>query len=363
MPWQTPSLRDVRSAVRDYVRGTLPGADASIPNSVLRVMSDVTGAVCHLTLQYVDWLSKQLLPDTAETEWLDRHGDIWLTNADGTTGRKLATLAAGTVTLTGVAGTIVPQYMQLARTAGAGQSVSYETLQQITLAGEVPNPVTIRALQTGTIGNADAGTLMEPINPPQGLDGSATVVQLYGGTDDETDDELRARVLKRIREPPMGGDAYDYEQWALAVPGVTRAWSFPQEMGVGTMTLRFMMDDLRRDYGGFPQPDDVAAVAEYIDTVRPVTVKDMFVVAPIPYPVNIRISYLDIDNMSTHGAIEASLLAEFYNRQKPGTTWFRAWSDQGIMNASGVNAYDLVADDVPMPSNGYLAVLGDIVYG
>src|SRR4249919_964758 len=101
MPWATPTLREVRSVVRDYVRGTLPGADASIANSVLRVLSDSQGALCHLNLQYLDWLARQLLPDTAEAEWLDRHGNIWLVNADGTTGRKLATLASGSVTFTG----------------------------------------------------------------------------------------------------------------------------------------------------------------------------------------------------------------------------------------------------------------------
>src|SRR5262252_5083176 len=101
MPWSTPTLKDVRSLVRDSIRGTLPGADAAIPNSVLRVLSDSQGALCHLTLQYVDWLSLQLMADTAETEWLDRHADIWLLNADGTTGRKLATLATGAIDFTG----------------------------------------------------------------------------------------------------------------------------------------------------------------------------------------------------------------------------------------------------------------------
>ena len=39
----------------------------------------------------------RLLPDTAETEWLDRHGDIWLVNADGTSGPQGATLATGVI--------------------------------------------------------------------------------------------------------------------------------------------------------------------------------------------------------------------------------------------------------------------------
>src|ERR1700740_1972100 len=90
MPWTTPLLRDVRSLVRDAVAASLPGADANLPNSVLRVMSDNQGGLCHLTLQYIDWLALQLLPDTAETEWLDRHGQIWLGNSGGSQGRKLA---------------------------------------------------------------------------------------------------------------------------------------------------------------------------------------------------------------------------------------------------------------------------------
>src|SRR5215472_11996457 len=114
MPWSTPTLKDVRSQVRDYIRGSLPGADANVPNSVLRVLSDNQGALCHLVLQYVDWLALQLLPDTAETEWLDRHAYIWLVNADGSTGRKLATPSIGTASFVGQpTGTLVPAYTQL----------------------------------------------------------------------------------------------------------------------------------------------------------------------------------------------------------------------------------------------------------
>jgi uncharacterized phage protein gp47/JayE len=363
MPWSTPSLKVVRSLVRDAIRGNLPGADASIPNSVLRVISDAMGALCHLALQFIDWLALQLLPDTAETVWLDRHGNIWLVNSDGTTGRKLASLAFGTVNFTGTAGTIVPNATQLTYGATIGQGmIGYETTQQITL-GDLPTPATVRALDPGAASNRLADDVLSVVEASGGVDGAATVVFMIGGTDPETDDELRGRVLQRIREPPMGGDATDYVAWAEAVPGVTRAWCSPQEMGIGTCTLRFMMDDLRVANGGFPFPDDVAQVAAYINTVRPVTVKDMFVEAPIPHPVNVHITYVDLDNQATHGAIEASLLNEFYVRQRPGQTWYRAWSDEGIMNAPGVNAYDLVASDVPMPNNGSMAVLGDITYG
>jgi uncharacterized phage protein gp47/JayE len=196
-----------------------------------------------------------------------------------------------------------------------------------------------------------------------GADGTATVVLMDGGTDMESDDELRARVLLRIRQPPMGGDQNDYVEWALSYPGVTRAWCYPLEMGIGTVTVRFMMDGLRAANGGFPLPDDVAALADYLNSVRPVAVKDFFIESPIPSPVNLRITYLDIDNASTRAAIENSLLNTFLLRSVPGQTWYRAWSDQGVMSAPGVNAYDLLAQDQIMPHPGYMPVLGDLTYG
>ena len=58
----------------------------------------------------------------------------------------------------------------------------------------------------------------------------------------------------------MGGAQADYVTWALAVPGVTRAWA-ASEQGAGTITVRFLMDDLRADDDGWPTPADVQTVA------------------------------------------------------------------------------------------------------
>src|SRR3982751_1668605 len=105
MPWVTPTLRQVRTMVPDDIVAAFSGA-VNIGNSVLRVMADANAGLSHLVLRYIDWVSRQMLPDTAETEWLDRHGDIWLVNADNSVGRKSASYAAGTVTMTGVNGTV-----------------------------------------------------------------------------------------------------------------------------------------------------------------------------------------------------------------------------------------------------------------
>jgi len=357
MPWSTPSLTDVRKLTRDYVLSQL-GARSMIPNSVLRIMSDAMSGLTHLTLVYIDWLSKQLLPDTAETEWLDRHGDIWLVNADGSTGRKGATLAHGFAEFTGSAGAIVPTGTQIS----AGDT-SYETTDQIVLGAGAPTRAPVRALQPGTAGNLADDSAAGLVVPIPGVDESATLEGLRGGTDTETDDQLRARVLKRIQQPPMGGDATDYEQWALAVPGVTRAWCGPLEMGIGTVTVRFLMDDLRADNDGWPTAQDIETVSAYIESKRPVAVKDCFVVAPIKQPIDFVIDNLDPDTTEVRNEIEASIRDMLRTAAAPGQTIFVAWKNYAVLNVPHVVSFRLVnnEDDV-MPSPGHMAILGDIIY-
>lgn len=371
MPWSTPTLREVRSLVRDAVNASLPGADANVPNSVLRVLSDNQGALCHLTLQYIDWLSLQLLPDTAETEWLDRHGKIWLVNADGSTGRKMASLAHGTASFQGIVdGTVIPAHTQLQSAVGMPvgsdspyQVVTYETLEDITTSSVAAVQGPIRALDPGSFGNLPLDTPLSMSVPVPGVSTTAFVVSLTGGTDDETDEQLRARILKRIQQPPMGGSQADYESWALAVPGVTRAWAVPNEMGIGTVTVRFLMDDLRADDDGWPRPEDIAAVADYIDKMRPVAVKDCYVVAPIKQFIDITIEDLQPDNDETQAEIEAALREMLLQMAAPGKTIYTAWVSYAIMSAPNVQSFRLVTDeDYVMQSPGHMAVLGTILY-
>lgn len=356
MPWTTPTLRQVREMTRDNVTTALSGA-AMIANSVLRVMSDAMSALAHLTLRYIDWLALQLLPDTAETEWLDRHGQIWLVNSDATKGRKGATFAAGTVTMTGTVGTVVPANTNLT----GGNDIAYETTEEI-IVGAIATPVHIRALDGGAAGNLDTGEVLGIVDLIDGLDPGAIVAELTGGADEESDPDLRARVLKRIQEPPMGGCKTDYEEWAIAVPGVTRAWCAPNEMGIGTVTLRFMCDQLRLTDGGLPNDDDIVAVTDYLDTVRPVAVKDFWAVAPLPYAIDIGIANLATDDQAVRNAIVAALQTMLFRRAAPGQTIYRSWVDEAISIATGEDHHDLVFNNTPMPSPGHLALLGTVRY-
>lgn len=355
MPWITPSLRQTREMVRDDISAALTGA-ALVGNSVLRVMADAKAGLAHLTLRYIDWLSRQFLPDTAETEWLDRHGDIWLVNADGTVGRKSATYAEGSVTFTGLEGLVVPIGMQLVGANG----VLFETTVEATL-GSQETEIPVRAIDAGVEGNFDAGISMQVVAPMANMDGTVTVVSLTGGADEEDDDDLRLRVLERIRNPPMGGSLEDYVNWTLRVSGVTRAWA-AQEMGIGTITVRFMMDDLRSTNDGFPTPTDIQAVKNYLDTVRPVAVKDYFVQAPLKQRIDFHLTTLNPDTTAVRAAIEESIKEMLDERAAPGQTIYAAWKYDAISRATGVRSFNLTTTDDVMLSAGHMAHFGDIFY-
>ncbi len=359
-----PNLDDLRKQGRDYVSANLPVRAALLPKSPLRVMSDNSAGLAFLVLLYLQNVADNLLPDRANLDWLTRWANIFLSQ-----GPKAATYATGIGSLTGLTGTVVPAGTTYQTGSGA-EALVFATTADATL-GPSPVTVPVRALTAGAAGNLDAGALLSVVTGVQGADAQVTVVALAGGTDAETVEELRARVLARIQKPPQGGDADDYVAWALSCPGVTRAWCSPAEVGIGTVTIRIMCDDLRASVGGFPTADDCAAVKAYIDTVRPVTVKEFFVVSPIAEPVGYTVR-LSPDTMALRNATEASVAAllkakgapaySYNGASQPAQTIYAAWISDAILNTAGIDYLDLTMADHAMPTAGSLAVPGTATY-
>lgn len=359
MPFATPGLADIRKEARDFLAARL-GAGALIPNSRARAFADGNAGLAHLTLLYLDWIAKQMLPDTAEAEFLrERHAQIWLG------GWKRATFASGTVLATGSSGKSIPASSRITG------PVAYETSRLVIL-GDGPTSVPIHALEPGALGNLDNGALLAFAASIEGVDATLTVDALSGGGDEESDEDLRVRVLDRIRKPPMGGDADDYVAWAEEFPGVTRAWCSPLEMGVGTVTIRFMMDDLRATDAGFPNSDDIDALAAYLDTRRPVTVKDMYVSAPEASPINFTITNLVPDTTEIRASINLSVAAMLKDKAAPAyavngvavpaQTIFHVWIAQAVMETAGVESFDMSASDFTMSNASRMAVPGTITF-
>ncbi|MDR1276375.1 MAG: baseplate J/gp47 family protein [Candidatus Accumulibacter sp.] len=293
MPFNRPTLKTLIDRAISEINARLPGADARLAMSNLNVLAHVSGAGAHGLYGFIEWLSKQIIIDTAETEYIERWASVW-----GLI-RLPASPATGRATFTGAVGATIPAGTELSRNDGA----IYRTVEGVTLSSGVAEIALVAAL-AGAEGNLSGTAEFSLVDPIQNADSKALVTPagLTGGADIESDESLRARLLARIQQPPYGGAAHDYIAWTLEVPGVTRAWCYPEEMGSGTVTVRFVRDN---DAYLIPDPGEAAAVQAYIDARRPVTAH-LYVVAPIPVPVDFEVS-VSPDTPSVRAAVEAEL--------------------------------------------------------
>jgi uncharacterized phage protein gp47/JayE len=198
-------------------------------------------------------------------------------------------------------------------------------------------------------------TLTTPIN---GVVAIGAVVSVANGYDAETDNALRARFLNRIQNPPQGGAKSDYVTWALQVAGVTRAWCYPQELGSGTVTVRFVRDG---DVGIFPNSGAVTTVQDYINALRPVTAT-LTVVSPIAAPLNFALSVTP-NTTAVQNAVIAELNSLLTREAVPGGTIPLAHIRTAIGVAAGETNYVLTspAADV-VNATGYMTSLGTFAW-
>lgn len=116
--------------------------------------------------------------------------------------------------------------------------------------------------QLGIIGNQYSGTLVN-IDNVSGVTAALTDI-ITSGTDEEIDDNLRARFFAQIQAPSTSGNADNYKEWALEVTGVGDAKVFPLWNGAGTVKVLIVDSNLAIDT---TLPTTVLA---YIETVRPI---------------------------------------------------------------------------------------------
>lgn len=319
MPFSRPLLQDLINRTRDDIVSRLPSPDI-LRRSDGEVYARALSGAAHGLYGYLDWLSKQLIYDTADGDMLERWASIW-----GIT-RKAATAATGSITFTGSNGATIPAGTELT----AYDGVAYTTAALGTIASGAA-VVVVNAVLTGIAGNRTTGQTFTAQAPISGVNATATATAMTGGADIETDDSLRSRLLTRIKQPPQGGDKADYEAWALAVAGVTRAWVYPLELGAGTVTVRFMMDGTYSN--GIPLSGDVTTVAAAIDILRPVTAT-VTVLAPVAVPLNFTITGLLPSNATVQAAITQELTDLIVREAIPGGTIYLSHLREAISIAS-----------------------------
>lgn len=359
MPFAIPTLKELAVRTAQAFRADLKGSDARLwPNNVAVSAKVIAGAI-YEWFSFLDYISRQHVKHLAEGIWLERHAfDYGLS-------RLPASFAEGSVTLTGDVGVTLPAGLELQRADG----LRYTTTTGGTTDGDGEVTVKVRCQVAGQAGNAVSETLMTLTTPFSRMQSEGEVAEagIGLGADVESDESLRERLLHRLRFPPHGGAAFDYVAWARSVNGVTRVYVDPvtSENSRQSVGVWFLMDNLYTN--GIPQSADVAAVAAYIDTVRPAGAI-VAVAAPTPVTVNVTIDGLADDTVATRNAIHAELTSLFQRIVRVSTsaepfTLYRSQISEAVSIAVGEQHHVLTAPATDVEyATGEIPVLGVISY-
>ncbi|MGJ8619623.1 MAG: baseplate J/gp47 family protein [Methylophilaceae bacterium] len=348
MAFNRPALSDLILRIKNAITSRL--SFDQLRRSDAEVYGKVMAGVSHELHGHLQFIADQVIYDTASAEYLDRWSSIYL---DVT--RKPAAAATGNVTFTGNNGVVVPANTTLISVNG----IEYETQSEVTITSGTAT-VAVEALNGGLNTSLEQGSVLSLITPISGLNSTATVATggLVGGADIESDSSLRGRLLARLQQPPQGGADYDYVNWALEVPGVTRAWVYPQELGAGTVTVRFVRDD---DASLIPDAGEVTAVQDYIDSKRPVTA-DLNVVAPVAVPLDFSIDVIP-DTAEVRTAVQAELTDLIQREGEPGATLLLSHIRESISISAGENNYVMTTPSADVThSTGEIPVMGTITW-
>lgn len=343
MAFERPTLKELIERIGNDAKSRLTTAQLRQSNSA--VFSRVLAGASHELHGHIEWIAKQLFVDTCEAEYLDRWASMY------GVARKAASKASGEVTFSFSGDEVtVPEGAQLQNADG--------TLYKTT-ADSASGKAEVEAVVAGADGNMDAGDELTLVSPVAGVYSTATCGQISGGTDEEGDESLRSRLLTRMQDQPHGGSKSDYVAWALEVAGVTRAWCYPQENGVGTVTVRFVCDGQTPIT---PTETQVEAVAEHLDEERPVTAQ-VTVEAPTLVTVPVTIESLTPDTSAVRAAVEEELSELFAREAEPGGLIYLSHIRAAISAAMGEEDHTLISPTVNVTAKtGELLTLGEITW-
>jgi len=314
MGFNRPNLPQLIDRVEGDIEGGL-NLTAVLRRSFLGVISRALAGLSHLMFGYLAFIEKQAFPDTADGEYLERWAAIW-----GVV-RRAATFAEFNVDLTGADGTVIPAGTIYRR----GDGAEYRTDAEVTLnLGGSVKLIAQLANSDELDSNMEVNQIIAPLSPIAGLDSDGLVSSIVIEAENtESDAFFRQRLIDRIQNPPSGGAANDYIQWALSVPGVTRAWVLPENLGPGTVGVAFVEDG---DADIIPDAAKVQEVVDFIEERRPVTA-NVTVTPPVALPID-----MTIELRPNTVPVQTAIIAELEDLIRRDAALSGAYASPGVQH-------------------------------
>lgn len=228
---QNKSTDQIHTQMLDSMPGDIDKSQGQHPYNYTRPTAMIASELCQQTLPEI---IKLIFPMYVYGEWLDYHAQMRGIS------RRPATASSGTLQLTVTKNTNIPVGSQFSTASVDGQpSVVFETTQGKFNLPEGTTEVPVKCTQTGTAGNVIAGTVIFKLSQLSGVTAVTNQEAITGGTEEEDDDSLRARIVSLDQSQSVSyvGSVADYKRWSLEVPGVGGVTVIPAQDDSGLVTL------------------------------------------------------------------------------------------------------------------------------
>ncbi len=280
-----------------------------------------------------NWVVRQVFPQTAGGEYLDRHA--LLRGLE----RKPAVAAEGTVRFTAGEAIASPRNIPQGTVCMTAGLVRFETSAPAVLeAGELEVEAPVRALEVGAAGNVSAGAIVSMAVAPMGISVCTNPKPCAGGADGEEDEELRERVLETFKRLPNGANSAFYQQGALSFDQVAAAAVIPRPRGIGSV------DVVPATLAGLPGADLLAELKAYFEERREIAV-DLEVRAPETVTVNVAVQVEAEEGRNQREVLDRveETIRSWFTGRLLGQRVLRARLGEIVYHCDGVGNYIITA--------------------
>lgn len=180
------------------------------------------------------YLKEQMFAVTASADYLDKHATVRGLE------RKQATYSTGELTFslsqTALEDVLIPK--GVVASTNSSQALRFKTtIDAVIPTGAISVTVPAQAVESGVTYNVKSKQVSVIVTPPAGVVAVTNNKAFTGGTDKESDQSLRQRVLYSYQDISNGTNAIYYKRLAESVPGVYSAGVVPRERGNGTVDV------------------------------------------------------------------------------------------------------------------------------
>ena len=211
-----------------------------LPKSFVKVLAKVLAGIYIIPFKLCGWFFLQLFPETASWEEVIVQGHkirplLKLGNQFGVGDPLSGNAWEGVISVT---------VTTLGKTLAIGTQLKSDLtgllycIAETTTLDAATMSVPVYCTIPGTAGTLADGETITFVNPIGYVSKNATVLSTtQDGSDDETEDHYRKRVVNRYSTQPQGGALSDYRIWSFDVAGVLQTYPYNDENSPGGVLI------------------------------------------------------------------------------------------------------------------------------